>query len=864
MNQAWYKNIWTKTILLFLTVLSAGTVLASSYMAAAMAYTSTSLKDFLRPKQEKYLESATFEALFDSTVYNALSGVQAKSNFETNGVYDPDKLVDIANYYENNRIDGTNEGGVAYKLGELLDWRKKYINGDTRDGEPVVVCQKMDGSYYYYYINDFRMKLENHELFVEDISSISTFIGDLKAGEYPSGCGKTISDVAGNILYVDCWTYSGMLGEQYAPEGVSSLLDIVNEDARWNGQLQNLCIQLQSSLYALNTDWENYDNLSDLFKEGNTNFSYLWIDQKNQKILTNRGEWKEYGDYKTYLNEIEKENKGNPYCVLSNRLKDCKSNVENADLSVWKSYLQSNNGDVSADDLIFAATLDKELPIQDAFYLEKENYDKFNPNRALLIVVWVLSIVVLVTGFVWLTLIAGRKETDEELHLNGFDKVPTELAAAGVIAIWIAGSLLLIEFWWRAGDHVADAVSYYFATDMSADVYSLGRVFWSFVTGLWTGAWFWIGYLSLVRRIKGKILWTGSLAIRILAFSRRVWSNRTATAKICVTGVSLMFLHWVILLIYSDRIGKYYLVLLAAQVALFVWLLKMAMAKDRLKKGIREIAEGNVDYKISEDGLKGDYQKIASEINHIGDGLQQAVEKSMKDERLKTDLLANVSHDIKTPLTSIINYVDLLKRENLEDPKVQNYLNILEEKAQRLKQLTEDVVEASKVSSGNITLECMDLNLSELILQTEGEFQEKFADKKLEGVLHLPEEPAMVHVDGRRMWRILENIYNNAAKYAMPGTRVYEDLSINERQVIFSLKNVSEYPLNFSADELTERFIRGDVSRSTEGSGLGLSIAKTLTTLQGGNFELYLDGDLFRVTITFPRVMPLQDEKCSI
>ena len=206
----------------------------------------------------------------------------------------------------------------------------------------------------------------------------------------------------------------------------------------------------------------------------------------------------------------------------------------------------------------------------------------------------------------------------------------------------------------------------------------------------------------------------------------------------------------------------------------------------------------------------------------------------------------------------------LLKRENLEDPKAQNYLDILEEKAQRLKQLTEDVVEASKVSSGNITLECMDLNLSELILQTEGEFQEKFADRKLEGVLHLPEEPAMVHVDGRRMWRILENIYNNAAKYAMPGTRVYEDLSVNERQVIFSLKNVSEYPLNFSADELTERFIRGDVSRSTEGSGLGLSITKTLTTLQGGNFELYLDGDLFRVTITFPRVMPLQDEKCSI
>ena len=242
---------------------------------------------------------------------------------------------------------------------------------------------------------------------------------------------------------------------------------------------------------------------------------------------------------------------------------------------------------------------------------------------------------------------------------------------------------------------------------------------------------------------------------------------------------------------------------------------------------------------------------MAELVNSIGDGLNNAVASAMKSERLKTDLITNVSHDIKTPLTSIINYVDLLKRENLQDPKIQGYLDVLEAKAQRLKTLTEDVVEASKVSSGNISLEMMDVNLVEMVNQTIGEFSEKMEAKKLTIVASLPEEQAIVHVDGRRMWRVLENIFNNAAKYAMPGTRVYADLRVNEGKVSFSLKNVSENPLNINAEELTERFIRGDVSRSTEGSGLGLSIARDLTEMQGGKFNLYVDGDLFKVMIEF-------------
>ena len=286
----------------------------------------------------------------------------------------------------------------------------------------------------------------------------------------------------------------------------------------------------------------------------------------------------------------------------------------------------------------------------------------------------------------------------------------------------------------------------------------------------------------------------------------------------------------------------------------FYVVLNGLLLKEKLKKGIEEIALGNMEYQIPLQGLRGENLKLAEMINGIANGFHMAVEEAMKNERLKTDLITNVSHDIKTPLTSIINYVAILKQSDIADPKIQGYLDILEAKAQRLKTLTEDVVEASKVSSGNISLEYMDVDLVEMIQQTEGEMAEKFEARNLKMIVNLPAEPAVVHVDGRRMWRVLENIFGNAAKYAMPGTRVYADLKLEEDTVDLSLKNVSEHQLNISADELTERFIRGDLSRSSEGSGLGLSIAQSLTTMQGGTFNLYLDGDLFRVNIRFPRV----------
>ena len=304
-------------------------------------------------------------------------------------------------------------------------------------------------------------------------------------------------------------------------------------------------------------------------------------------------------------------------------------------------------------------------------------------------------------------------------------------------------------------------------------------------------------------------------------------------------------------MIFAGGMPVLILVLGAADAAGLVYLLRKARGREHILEGLKKITDGDLQYKIPLDQLTGEQRTIAEYINRIGDGLDAAVENSVKNERMKTELITNVSHDIKTPLTSIINYIDLLKREHPTDPKICGYLDILEEKAQRLKNLTEDVVEASKASTGNISLEMADLNFVELVHQVIGEFEEKFREKNLTLMVHFEDEEAIICADGRRLWRVLENVFGNVAKYAMENTRVYAEMKVEKPAVTFSLKNISAQPLNISADELTERFIRGDVSRNTEGSGLGLSIAKSLTELQGGEFRLYLDGDLFKVTIVF-------------
>lgn len=301
----------------------------------------------------------------------------------------------------------------------------------------------------------------------------------------------------------------------------------------------------------------------------------------------------------------------------------------------------------------------------------------------------------------------------------------------------------------------------------------------------------------------------------------------------------------IILVIMLDILGIYKLVKYTNQIEVLIDVCK-------------DIEKGDFEAQVNVENLTGSCRKLGESLNNLGAGLNRAVAASTKDERLKAELITNVSHDIKTPLTSIINYVDLMKREDVRDPKLKEYISILDVKSQRLKQLTLDLIEASKVSTGNIELECVNLNFSELLQQAVAEFDDKFQENSLEVVLTAPDDPLIIYADGRRLYRIIENLFQNACKYTIQGSRVYMKLGGDEERVYFSIKNVSREMLNISADELTERFVRGDKSRFTEGSGLGLSIARNLTELQNGTFEISIDGDLFKVDISFPRVFDFE------
>ena len=273
-----------------------------------------------------------------------------------------------------------------------------------------------------------------------------------------------------------------------------------------------------------------------------------------------------------------------------------------------------------------------------------------------------------------------------------------------------------------------------------------------------------------------------------------------------------------------------------------------------IQDALHQIADGELDTTLDISQFHGQEKDMAITINHIQSGLREAVEARMKDEKMKADLITNISHDIKTPLTSIVNYVELLKREELHNEVADNYVRIISDKAQRLKTLTEDLVEVSRISSGNIQLEKQVIDLMELLYQTGGEFNEKFEMNNLTIITKMPSNPVYIEADGRQLYRVMENLYSNAAKYSLENTTVYVELMVEDTTVVFRMKNIAKYNIELPSGDyadLTERFVRGEISRTTEGSGLGLSIAKTLTVLMGGEFVIRVHRDRFLVQIEF-------------
>ncbi len=319
----------------------------------------------------------------------------------------------------------------------------------------------------------------------------------------------------------------------------------------------------------------------------------------------------------------------------------------------------------------------------------------------------------------------------------------------------------------------------------------------------------------------------------------------------------LICICYLVIIIFFDGFG--YVSYASEIYVIIVWIYTMVLLNElnfrtqiyEITKQVEMMRKGNMNVSIK--CTNSELEELEENINHLKQGMEKAINESIKAERLKTDLITNVSHDLKTPLTSIINYTDLLKKEKIENENAKKYIDILEKKSKKLKILTEDLIEVSKISSGNETVALEKIDFKELVLQANGEFAEKFEEKNLEVISNLPKEAVIVDLDGKKIWRVLENLYQNVYKYSLENTRVYVDLIVNDH-IVFTIKNISKEKLNIPPDELMERFIRGDSSRHTGGNGLGLSIAKDLSKLNGGTLSIQIDGDLFVAKINLDNI----------
>lgn len=361
------------------------------------------------------------------------------------------------------------------------------------------------------------------------------------------------------------------------------------------------------------------------------------------------------------------------------------------------------------------------------------------------------------------------------------------------------------------------------------------------------GSWFAVISTLLAAQCSTKVF-RERLILTVL--SRKISMTWWVTISALVHFILLLVLCW----FYRYDLNPIIIILVCFDLLLLLLLIRFLIEAAAVRKGAEELAGGNLTRKIETQKLHSIWWSLGGDLNKIGDGIANAVEEQMRSERMKTELITNVSHDLKTPLTSIINYVHFLKDDTIDAATKAEYLDILDRQSAKLKKLTEDVVEASKAASGVLTVSMETLNAGELLEQSVGEYAERMRAVRLEPVVHVPDAPVLLSADSNLFGRVLENLMTNIVKYALPGTRVYFDVESDNTNVIITVKNISRAPLNISANELMERFVRGDSSRHSEGSGLGLSIAQSLTELMGGTLRIVLDGDLFKAEIVFKLV----------
>ena len=597
-------------------------------------------------------------------------------------------------------------------------------------------------------------------------------------------------------------------------------------------------INYYTDYHGSNVIWLIVDNST---KIAYTNLNYSidtsTLENIKNKIMENDKNWKyQDGNIETTIDKLSNENIEYINSGLDQDGIETIGNAEVVDESESDNAARSNQESNEKNNYtIYTALLD-ELEYVDSIYTDRLLYNTLSlvDQNLVFLIPFLVGIIIALIPIIIIGV--GRTGKKEGISLNWYDKILVEFAALIAIFIGCIGAIFTVSI--GGADTIVT-----FTLELSVVAVGILIIYLACI----------LFFETIVKRLKTHTFVKTTIAYWLYRKIKESVNNIKVTKRLILYFVLFICANLICFAImWSDGFPGFVLTAILYAVT-FSYLSKRVKSFHKINSTINELYKGNTDIDLNENELCKEMQETGKEINDIAGGLSNAIEEKLKSERLKTELITNVSHDIKTPLTSIINYVDLLKKEGTNSEKAEEYLEILDSKSQRLKKLTEDLVEASKASSGAIKLNMEKLNVNELIKQVSGEFEDKFKLHNLQEIITLPENDVYINADSRYMYRVLENMYSNISKYAMEGARVYTDIKEENNKIIIQLKNVSKQKLNISADELMQRFVRGEASRNTEGSGLGLSIARSLTELQQGEFKIYLDGDLFKVTIEFEK-----------
>lgn len=839
-------------------------ILVENLYGEVVRYSITPFED-----AENFEDSTIFNDIFRNALSDITRYAMIKGQMETNGEFDGNKIVDVTEYV-NRKTKITDTSVTAqYKLVDLIKWGKYGLEmQDVRFNSKIEFLQYFGMDF----VRDLDIILED-ELLQEDAWFQTLYSMEWQEGDEIEWVSliddwqldnifdAVIEKMAENGKMVTVTENNGkltisfsMLVCQYDTFDGKKLVNLVDNWIDYSTLEANVI----NTIYSLSNNYSLYDSRNDLYAGGNSNLQFL--------IRTRTSDGIQY--YTNMPSDLAKTDDVNQnkyftklgkYVIYSVADMKCESN---AGITTDEMFQNISGYEYAfSDSTKIWIGVNTSYPIQnDQFALANMTYENIVPYVWHFIVIGIISVMAWFILLVYLTKTSGETDEKVKVSIKYFDRIPMELY------LLLVGFAIFFTFKAGAGIREIVATNVYnrsieWMRDSSQSrsyVLLLIAGYGLAINGCFSVLWF-----SLVRRVKNNSFWPGSILSKICAgfveLGRRMMQHRSAAIRTIIPyNVFVLINICGVLLTYLNREKEpivylgIFAGLLLFDVLIGMFIFARASERNEIIEGIANIREGKVDFVIDSEKLHGDNRDMAEAVNKIGEGIRKAVATSMKDEQMKADLITNVSHDIKTPLTSIINYVDLLKREKITQEPAKGYIEILDAKSQRLKQLTDDLVEASKISSGNVVLDMVVFDLQELVKQSVGEFADKLETKGLSVFINECSESTFIYADSRRMWRVVENLFNNICKYAMTNTRVYIDISKNAGQVIVSFKNISEISLNVKPDELTERFMRGDASRTTEGSGLGLSIAKNLTQLQHGEFDIILDGDLFKVVISFP------------